>query len=150
LAFHLEELSPLHMILHFQQLLSAKAPLPSAAHFYVYSCSYITPRVVIPPHYSDTAFRDSSMARQAQAFRGRKDGCDGGEKGGKGKVPVAFYSIIIIFHPTPHYGCWQRDFTSSLSLSHPSLSLSHLIAVRCCSAFPFLFPFLFFFWHKHT
>lgn len=33
----------------------------------------------------------------------------------------------------------------SPSHSHPSLSLSHLIAVRCCSAFPFLFPFLFFF-----
>lgn len=62
--------------------------------------------------------------------------------GGERKVPVAFYSIIIIFHPIPHYGCWQRDFSFSLLPPFsPSLSLSLAVAFSRRR---------FFFWHKHT
>lgn len=48
---------------------------------------------------------------------------------GKGKVPVAFYSIII-FHP--HYGCWWRDFSLSLLFSFFGINI-HTRFVWCYS-----------------
>lgn len=63
------------------------------------------------------------------------------------KVPVAFYSIIIIFHPTPHYGCWQRDIFFFFFF----LFLSLLLFLLLLSIFQFSFSFSsFIFWHKHT